>query len=712
MTKDELFALVPAVYRVRDAEPGQGGFLEALIGVVAEQADVIADDLAGLYDNWFIETCDPWVVPAIGDLIAVRRLHAVGPVTAVPRAYVANTLGYRRRKGTPAMLEQLSRDVAGWPARIQEGLGLLATTQNLNHRRATIRTATLRDTSALERLETAFDTTAHGAEVRPPPAGRFAIADVNLHVWRLEPFHLGRVTARPVSDPPDGRYRFDPLGTDAPLFNEPLPEETITSLARERHVPGPLPRRPLYDELEARRAGVDVGALGFFGTPTVSPVFEVFADLGLGLGPVAAADLTVADLSDPPPAVTTGWRRPPGPLVAAVDPVLGRLAFRSGLLPSRVEVTYTYAFGGRVGAGPYDRAVEAVADALPEATFVRAVGAELPAQPGLVESSLVDAVAAWTAQPAGAIGVIAVLDSRTYTGDLAVTVPAGSTLVITTGAWPAVEDPDPAAPAPTVTDLQLDEQRPHVLGSIVVTGGPGADADTARGDLVLDGLAIEGSVTVASGDLGRLTISYSTVVPGVGAVAVTDTNLDLVVTIDHSIISSVEVPDEGPVINVDTTIVDGAVTAPHADATLDAVAVVGDVTCRALEASDCIFAGDLSVERTQQGCVRFSYVTTAARTPRRFRCQPDLVLQSQPPPAHPLDEAVRVTPQFTSTRFGDPAYGMLDDRAAPELLTGSSTQTDMGAFGFLNRALRDANIDTALREYLPFGLQAGIRHVT
>jgi len=55
---------------------------------------------------------------------------------------------------------------------------------------------------------------------------------------------------------------------------------------------------------------------------------------------------------------------------------------------------------------------------------------------------------------------------------------------------------------------------------------------------------------------------------------------------------------------------------------------------------------------------------------------------------------------------------MLDDRAAPELLTGSSTQTDMGAFGFLNRALRDANIDTALREYLPFGLQAGIRHVT
>ena len=144
MSKSELFALVPAVYRTRDAEPAQGRLLEALIGVLAEQADVVADDIAQLYDNWFIETCDRWVVPAIGDLIAVRRLHPVGPATAVPRAYVANTLGYRRRKGTPAMLEQLARDVSGWPARVQEGLNLLATTQYLNHRRPRIRTVALR----------------------------------------------------------------------------------------------------------------------------------------------------------------------------------------------------------------------------------------------------------------------------------------------------------------------------------------------------------------------------------------------------------------------------------------------------------------------------------------------------------------------------------------------------------------------------------------
>ncbi|MFI1258880.1 hypothetical protein ACH4U6_34565 [Streptomyces netropsis] len=34
-----------------------------------------------------------------------------------PRAEGAHTIAYRRRKGTAAALEQLTRDVTGWPAR-------------------------------------------------------------------------------------------------------------------------------------------------------------------------------------------------------------------------------------------------------------------------------------------------------------------------------------------------------------------------------------------------------------------------------------------------------------------------------------------------------------------------------------------------------------------------------------------------------------------
>ena len=51
------------------------------------------------------------------------------------RAQVANTLAYRRRKGTAAVLEQLARDVTGWNASVVEFFQLLATTQYMNHLR-------------------------------------------------------------------------------------------------------------------------------------------------------------------------------------------------------------------------------------------------------------------------------------------------------------------------------------------------------------------------------------------------------------------------------------------------------------------------------------------------------------------------------------------------------------------------------------------------
>ena len=53
-----------------------------------------------------------------------------------PRAPRSRTRSrYRRRKGTAAMLEQLARDVTGWDARAVEYFELLATTQYMNHRR-------------------------------------------------------------------------------------------------------------------------------------------------------------------------------------------------------------------------------------------------------------------------------------------------------------------------------------------------------------------------------------------------------------------------------------------------------------------------------------------------------------------------------------------------------------------------------------------------
>ena len=162
-TKEKLYELLPAIYRQRDAklrEQSSGlrgkpveGPLESLIGVIAEQIEILENDIECLYDNWFIQTCDAWVIPYIGDLLGVRILSQIdsSPAVMSQRAYVANTLKYRQGKGTSAILEQIARDVTGWNARVLEFFQILITTQHVNHLRLdNVGTPDLRDSNRLE----------------------------------------------------------------------------------------------------------------------------------------------------------------------------------------------------------------------------------------------------------------------------------------------------------------------------------------------------------------------------------------------------------------------------------------------------------------------------------------------------------------------------------------------------------------------------------
>src|SRR5262245_61546576 len=100
---DRLYDLLPAIYGIRDAD--QGYPLRALLRVIAEQVNVVEDDIAQLYENWFIETCEDWVVPYIGDLVGYQVVHEAGEPSDViaprdrqrekiliPRRDVANTI--------------------------------------------------------------------------------------------------------------------------------------------------------------------------------------------------------------------------------------------------------------------------------------------------------------------------------------------------------------------------------------------------------------------------------------------------------------------------------------------------------------------------------------------------------------------------------------------------------------------------------------------
>src|SRR5512134_2582018 len=111
---DRLYELLPVVYRLRDAERGEP--LRALLSIINDELNAVEADITGLYENWFIETADEWVVPYIGDLLGVRGLNTINTTAFSQRAYVANTLYYRRRKGTAWILGKLAQDVTGWSA--------------------------------------------------------------------------------------------------------------------------------------------------------------------------------------------------------------------------------------------------------------------------------------------------------------------------------------------------------------------------------------------------------------------------------------------------------------------------------------------------------------------------------------------------------------------------------------------------------------------
>ena len=144
---------------------------------------------------------------------------------------------------------------------------------------------------------------------------------------------------------------------------------------------------------------------------------------------------------------------------------------------------------------------------------------------------------------------------------------------------------------------------------------------------------------------------------------------------------------------------------------------------RSLEASNCIFTGELNVERRQAGCVRYSFVPDGSSTPRRYRCQPDLGLteraavlglesSSDLPPAERALLLQRIKPGFSSLHYGDPDYAQLSRESETGILTGAEDGSEMGVFSFLKQPQREANLRVSLNEYLRFGLEAGIFFVT
>jgi hypothetical protein len=212
-------------------------------------------------------------------------------------------------------------------------------------------------------------------------------------------------------------------------------------------------------------------------------------------------------------------------------------------------------------------------------------------------------------------------------------------------------------------------------------------------------------VTVLAGNLGSLHVTHATLVPDDGGLTVNtgagtgQQNQTLAITLQRSICGPLAIGDSPRLLRLTDSIVDGgggvAITAGAAE--IDSCTIFGTSAMRALEASNSIFTGEVTVARRQIGCVRFCYLPLGSRAPRRYRCQPQDAIAAQ-----------RVFPAFASATYGDPAYALQAIGAAEEMLTGADDEGELGAFHFLQATQRLANLRASLDEFLRFGLEAGV----
>ena len=685
---DELYALLPAFIRLRDHTEG-GSVLQAIISVIAAQAQVVSAGLDQMYDDLFIETCDPWVVPYIGDLIGYRPLRALGTATT-SRAEVADTIGYRRRKGTLGMLEQLAVDVTGWPAVAVEYFERLATTQYVrNHLRPTNAMVEVRDPMTALDIGGAFDAAPRSADVRRIASGRgrYNIANIGVFVWRLKPYPTNPTTD-PSLSPPAGtagphRYTFDPFGRDVPLVNPPPPATSpgaaTFSLVARPSLPFPLLRYPLYATPTHLPVEPYAQEINHRSPPDAATPMSPF---GINVGAVRQSwsSIEICDLET--------WTPPTDPgIVVSVDPERGRLVFATP--PTEpVTVDYTYAFSGDYGGGTYAR---------PLSSDESTIESGLPQNPAIMVAQ---------SQQLATIGqgFVSITDSGIYTlGDVALSPQARGQIVV----------------------AGADFQRPIWSAGVGIMA-----ADNAS--ITVRGLGIGAKVAVSGTGPLNLQLVHCTILGGVDWPTGVAGNL----TVDHCLCGPLTVNADVDVTVTDSLIDAGSDTTAALASTGGASAgsvsasrctVIGTVAARDIALlEDSIVTGTITSQQRQVGCVRYSYLPVASETPRRFRCQPDLAIdqavgaaESQNPGLTPaainqITQSIEASllPMFTSRVPGQPGYGQLADATPDEIRYGAEEGNEMGVFFALYGAIRESNLSFRLNEYLRIGLEVGVIHAT
>jgi hypothetical protein len=669
---------------VRDAPwdvDGVPRLLDLLLAGVDEQVELLAADIDEIWDDLFVESCADWAVPYIGALVGV-------PPDA-GRLEVAYAVALRRRKGTPAALEDFAEIATGLTARVLEGWQLTVWAQRLGHPPPPrVATMSLVDGSRF-RVGTPFDRARHSVT----PSGPYNPLAATAVVWPWQVGTFIAAEASPAAEP--RRYALHPLGAEAPPYVAPqtgrsTAEQASGALRARTGDELDAPVRATYRVFEALAAANQIT----YGTNwTIDPAHPL-AQVPAALQPVLL-ELTLDGAQIPWSSLRLGSLPPGAPAPApptatqaVIDIARGRVELGSGL-SGTLRATWHRPLTGDLGPLASDL------DGNPSARVI--VTVDPGAAPDAVTATtLADAISKAETQSAG----LDPADSELGRPDVEIRLRTSDRLAA----------PPAQSFAPTLPRWRIVAERtmtPAIVGDL--------DLDLAGCCLELEGLYLTGDLLLGRGFDG-VSVAFVTMDPAAGrTIALAHDAWGTSFSARRSILGAIRAELSSQPLTLQDSIVDGlgsrlrtcgdsvggtardalAAQVRFAPALVSSgVTFVGAVHTESIDAADCLFVDGVDAVQQQEGCVRHCYlgpnVPTPAPLPPQYRCGPF------PPP------------MFASVGFEAAGYYALDlDRVQP-LLTAASDGGEVGAYNHLRRGARIARLRRRVHEFVPLGLRAGL----
>lgn len=673
---DKIYRLLPPVIHLTDERAGRP--LQALMRILARQANIVEEDLHGLYENWFIETCDDWVVPYLGELIGYKPVAENSTAefddtergrarvrALVPRAEVANTVRFRRRKGSLLLLEELAEATVGWPARAVEYREMMATVWHSHFpERTRSRTLDLRRKDVLRNGYGPFTAATRLVDVRRTGSqltpGKGNVSSLGLWVWRLKSMlvQAGWAGTRGRTELADHvhRFTFHPLGIKQPLFTmADRPPEPVGP-ADEFSVPAPITRRGLAENL-LRYYGADKSLQLTYQLISKPSSPALSADIVEAFGDICPTRIEVADLTKWEKSLPSDhpfrrrdypWASEDMPVhpYALIDPELGRMLVRPPIdkpgttaqgrsrlkhVEFGIIVRYHFGSAAAIGGGDYVRRIPPAKEPwhLWNVSRSNDGGTSVPAGRYSSLRAALDEWDAWKDRDPSACRqlIIEIDDDGTFnlgidteTRSRVTTVRAGEQLVIRA-----------AAHRRPVIFISGGEEADYSW--TVASNTDDVDDYTQPGSFALEGVMIGGINLIVSGGFERVVLRDCTIVAAeqpneehFDANAVLGLqNLTSCLSIERCIIvGAIQVDwDEFPpvplTIEARDSILDGAgcphrspaitgsdVAAAFVNLLMQRCTVVGRTHVRRIElAEDTIFTGAVEVATPNEGCLRF-----------------------------------------------------------------------------------------------------------